>query len=115
MKSSFPLKPNQLNRLLAIAKEGGDTDTQEEILSRKCSVRKNKSDVKLPVWIGRYKITRMLGEGGMGIVYQAVQEHPVKRTVALKVIKPGMDSKQVIIRFENELQTLASLEHPNIA
>jgi len=115
MKSSFPLKPNQLNRLLAIAKESDDTDAQKEIHSRESSVLKDKSDSKLPDWIGRYKITRMLGEGGMGIVYQAVQEHPVKRTVALKVIKPGMDSMQVIIRFENELQTLALLDHPNIA
>ena len=113
MKSSFPLKPDQLNRLLAIAKESNDTDTQKEI--RESTICKDKSGAKLPDWIGRYKITRMLGEGGMGIVYRAVQEHPVKRTVALKVIKPGMDSMQVIIRFKNELQTLASLDHQNIA
>jgi tetratricopeptide (TPR) repeat protein len=113
MKPSFPLKPNQLSRLLAIVKESDKTDTQKEI--RESSVPMDKSCAKLPDWIGRYKITRMLGKGGMGIVYQAAQEHPVKRTVALKVIKPGMDSMQVIIRFENELQTLASLDHQNIA
>ena len=100
MKPSFPLKPNQLSRLLAIVKESDKTDTQKEI--RESSVPMDKSCAKLPDWIGRYKITRMLGKGGMGIVYQAAQEHPVKRTVALKVIKPGMDSMQVIIRFENE-------------
>jgi len=57
----------------------------------------------------------MLGEGGMGIVYLAQQEQPIKRRVALKVIKPGMDSKRVIARFDAERQTLALLDHPNIA
>ncbi|MFC1637009.1 protein kinase [Planctomycetota bacterium] len=57
----------------------------------------------------------VLGEGGFGIVFQAEQVEPVKRQVALKVIKPGMDSKQVIARFESERQALALLEHPNIA
>jgi len=65
--------------------------------------------------IGRYKLLRILGEGGYGIVYLAEQQRPVKRRVALKVIKPGMDSKQVIARFEAERQALALLDHPNIA
>jgi len=65
--------------------------------------------------IGRYKLVSILGEGGMGIVYLAEQTQPIKRRVALKVIKPGMDSSQVIARFEAERQTLALLEHPNIA
>jgi serine/threonine protein kinase len=65
--------------------------------------------------IGRYKLVRVLGEGGMGIVYLAEQEHPIKRQVALKIIKPGMDTKQVIARFEAERQALALLDHPNIA
>ena len=65
--------------------------------------------------IGRYKLLRILGEGGYGIVYFAEQQRPVKRRVALKVIKPGMDSKQVIARFEAERQALALLDHPNIA
>ena len=65
--------------------------------------------------IGPYKLLRKLGEGGMGVVYLARQEHPLKRQVALKIIKPGMDSKQIIARFEAERQALALLDHPNIA
>ena len=62
-----------------------------------------------------YEILRVLGEGGMGVVYLARQEVPVQRQVALKIVKPGMDSKQVITRFEAERQALALLYHPNIA
>jgi serine/threonine protein kinase/WD40 repeat protein len=65
--------------------------------------------------IGPYKIREQIGEGGMGVVYVAEQTEPVKRRVALKVIKPGMDSKQVIARFEAERQALAMMDHPNIA
>ncbi len=65
--------------------------------------------------IGPYKLLSVLGEGGFGIVYRAEQKEPVRRQVALKVIKPGMDSKQVIARFEAERQALALLDHPNIA
>ncbi len=65
--------------------------------------------------IGPYKLLRILGEGGYGIVYLAEQQRPVKRRVALKIIKPGMDTKQVIARFEAERQALALLDHPNIA
>jgi serine/threonine protein kinase len=57
----------------------------------------------------------LFGEGGMGVVYMAEQEHPVRRRVALKIIKPGMDSGQVIARFEAERQALAMMDHPNIA
>jgi non-specific serine/threonine protein kinase/serine/threonine-protein kinase len=64
--------------------------------------------------IDRYLLQSILGEGGMGIVYLAEQQEPVKRQVALKVIKPGMDSKQVIARFEAEKQALALVQHPNI-
>jgi serine/threonine protein kinase/tetratricopeptide (TPR) repeat protein len=65
--------------------------------------------------IGPYKLLQQIGEGGMGIVYMAEQTHPVQRKVALKVIKPGMDSKQVIARFEAERQALALMDHVNIA
>jgi len=65
--------------------------------------------------VGRYKLLNILGEGGCGIVYLAEQRRPVKRRVALKVIKPGMDTKQVIARFEAERQALALLDYPNIA
>src|SRR3989441_10524868 len=65
--------------------------------------------------IGRYKLRENLGEGGCGVVYVAEQEEPVRRRVALKVIKLGMDTKQVVARFEAERQALAMMDHPNIA
>jgi Tol biopolymer transport system component/tetratricopeptide (TPR) repeat protein len=65
--------------------------------------------------IGRYQLVRVLGEGGMGVIYLAQQEHPVKRQVALKIIKPGMDSRRVLARFAAEQQALALMEHPHIA
>ena len=65
--------------------------------------------------IGRYELLELIGEGGMGLVYLAGQKTPVKRQVALKIIKPGMDSRQIIARFEAEKQMLALLDHPNIA
>ena len=65
--------------------------------------------------IGRYQLLELVGEGGMGLVYLAEQKEPVRRKVALKIIKPGMDSRQVIARFESERQTLAVLDHPTIA
>jgi serine/threonine protein kinase/Tfp pilus assembly protein PilF len=66
-------------------------------------------------FVGPYKLLQKLGEGGMGTVYVAEQEHPVKRSVALKIIKAGMDSAHVIARFEQERQALALMDHPNIA
>jgi hypothetical protein len=65
--------------------------------------------------IGRYRLERKLGEGGCGTVYQAEQEEPVRRKVALKIIKLGMDTKNVIARFGAERQALAMMDHPNIA
>jgi serine/threonine protein kinase/tetratricopeptide (TPR) repeat protein len=65
--------------------------------------------------IGPYKLLEQIGEGGMGLVFVAEQQHPVRRRVALKIIKPGMDSRQVIARFEAERQALAMMDHPNIA
>jgi serine/threonine protein kinase len=65
--------------------------------------------------IGPYKLLQQIGEGGCGIVYMAEQEQPIRRRVALKVIKPGMDTRQVIARFEAERQALAMMDHPNIA
>src|SRR6478736_2141632 len=66
-------------------------------------------------YIGRYKLLEQIGEGGCGIVYMAAQEDPIRRRVALKVIKLGMDTRQVIARFEAERQALALMDHPNIA
>jgi WD40 repeat protein/serine/threonine protein kinase len=65
--------------------------------------------------IGPYKLLEQIGEGGFGVVYMAEQEHPIRRRVAVKVIKPGIDTRQVIARFEAERQALALMEHENIA
>ncbi|HZJ15524.1 MAG TPA: serine/threonine-protein kinase [Chthoniobacteraceae bacterium] len=66
-------------------------------------------------WIGNYKLLQQIGEGGFGVVWMAEQEKPVRRRVALKIIKMGMDTKEVIARFEQERQALAMMDHPNIA
>src|SRR3990172_7307670 len=65
--------------------------------------------------IGPYKLLQEIGQGGMGVVYMAEQKEPVQRRVALKIIKPGMDTRQVVARFEAERQALAMMDHPNIA
>src|SRR6266446_2693830 len=65
--------------------------------------------------IGPYKLLEQIGEGGFGVVFMAEQQEPIRRKVALKVLKPGMDTRQVIARFEAERQALALMDHPNIA
>ena len=65
--------------------------------------------------LGRYKLLERIGEGGCGVVYVAEQTEPVRRRVAVKVVKLGMDTKQVVARFEAERQALAMMDHPNIA
>jgi serine/threonine protein kinase/Tfp pilus assembly protein PilF len=70
---------------------------------------------RLGMQIGPYKLLQQIGEGGMGVVYMAEQEQPLRRRVAIKIIKPGMDSRQVIARFEAERQALSLMDHPNIA
>jgi eukaryotic-like serine/threonine-protein kinase len=82
---------------------------------------KSHATVVLPITekvgdkIGRYRLMEKIGEGGYGIVYVAEQEEPVRRRVALKVIKLGMDTREVVARFEAERQALAMMDHPNIA
>ncbi len=68
-----------------------------------------------PEYIGEFEIVRKLGEGGMGVVYHARQTHPIRREIALKVVKPGLDSRMVLARFESERLALAMMNHPNIA
>src|SRR6266487_1979299 len=84
------------------------------------TLEKEGSEPLLPAehagdWIGRYKLLQQIGEGGYGVVYLAQQEEPVRLQVALKVIKLGMDTKQVVARFEAERHALALMDHPNIA
>jgi eukaryotic-like serine/threonine-protein kinase len=75
----------------------------------------NQSERMESKLIGRYKLLEQIGEGGFGIVYMAEQQEPVRRKVALKLLKPGMDTRQVIARFEAERQALALMDHPHIA
>jgi non-specific serine/threonine protein kinase/serine/threonine-protein kinase len=93
-------------------KRDNKSPNEEELPSTASSVG---SEFKPGKRIGSYKLLRIVGEGGFALVYLAEQEKPVRRRVALKVIKPGMDSKQVISRFEAERQALALLNHPNVA
>jgi serine/threonine protein kinase len=102
-------KPERLKELLSLGlEESTDQETQSssplDLFIEKPGSR-----------IGCYELKRVLGEGAMAVVYLAQQQQPVKRQVALKIIKPGMDSKAIIARFEAERQALALLDHPNIA
>jgi hypothetical protein len=110
--SIFGAEPDDLKRLVSFGLEADDphaeadtpaTASVDELLERPGAR------------IGRYKLLRVLGEGGMGVVYLAQQEEPVRREVALKVVKAGMDSVCVIARFETEQQALALMEHPHVA
>ena len=136
------MSPRSKDEIFNTAAEIGDADERNAYLDRACSDdsslraeidelldhdRANDSlldrtapgvgstDKDLNSQIGPYKVREKIGEGGMGIVYVAEQSEPVQRKVALKVIKPGMDTKEVIARFEAERQALAFMEHPNIA
>lgn len=83
--------------------------------ARRASIQMARDFEEMPETLGPYRILDELGEGGMSVVYLAEQSEPVKRTVALKVIRPGMDTREVIARFESERQALAVMDHPNIA
>src|SRR4051812_20295615 len=72
-------------------------------------------ELRHPAQIGPYHVLQLIGEGGMGLIYRAEQRSPIHRVVAIKVIKAGMDSEQVIARFESERQALAMMNHVNVA
>lgn len=99
-------------RILKNAEPGGSFMAQPAVDLSRTTVL---SSIEFGGQIGRYRLMEHLGEGGMGVVFVAEQVEPVRRRVALKVIKPGMDSKQVIARFEAERQALALMDHTNIA
>jgi WD40 repeat protein/serine/threonine protein kinase len=128
-ESVFGIEPEQLNELLSVGEDefDGSVSQSERPPSRenRPSGEKSKSPespaamnafVEQPgSWVGPYKLLSVLGEGGMGIAYLAEQKQPMRRKVAIKVVKPGMDSRRVVSRFEAERQALALLDHPNIA
>src|SRR6201999_1666090 len=96
-------------------------DQVGDFLEKPPNTPRAQADAKIAVaekpgdYIGSYKLLQQIGEGGCGIVFMAEQTQPVHRRVALKVIKPGMDTKNVIARFKAERQALALMDHPNIA
>jgi hypothetical protein len=96
----------------------GTTFTYQGRVTDKATMKLDLSDAPdeaVGQTLGRYKLMERLGEGGCGVVYVAEQTQPVRRRVALKVIKLGMDTKAVVARFEAERQALAMMDHPNIA
>jgi len=103
-------EPGQLRRLFSIGLDESPSEQQKDGMAS-LDIFMEKPGSR----IDRYKLLSVLGEGGMGIVYLAEQHQPIKRQVAVKIIKPGMDSKRVIARFEAERQALALLDHANIA
>lgn len=108
----FGAEPDGLRRLITSGLEADDAEAGAELPGAASVVGLMEGP---GTTIGPYKLLHVLGEGGMGIVYLAEQEGAIRRQVALKIIKPGMDSRRVIARFETERQVLALLDHPGIA
>src|SRR5258705_12205376 len=115
----------QVEGLLALSQGSGDffnecapaleaqpADADQVLSAGEAALGANAPETKA---IGRYKLLQRIGEGGCGVVYMAEQEEPIRRRVALKIIKLGMDTRNVIARFEAERQALALMDHPNIA
>ena len=103
------------NKVDALLRENADDSFLEAPAVENNDTLPDAPTEALGTVIGRYKILQPIGEGGFGTVYMAEQKEPVKRRVALKIIKLGMDTKQVVARFEAERQALAMMDHPNIA
>ena len=122
-QSSFELPPAAREEYLRTA--CGDDDTLRARVERLLEAHDRAAQetfepVKLPCEsvpdvIGPYELVGILGEGGMGVVYEAEQRHPIRRRVALKIVKLGMDTRQVIARFMSERQALATMDHPGVA
>ena len=112
--------PNSARRVERMLAAHADAGSFLESPSRRRRLRLPRHDHR-PITeqpgtvIGPYKLLQQIGEGGMGVVFMAEQTEPIQRTVALKIIKPGMDTRQVIARFEAERQAVAMMDHPNIA
>ncbi|MEP6872721.1 MAG: serine/threonine-protein kinase, partial [Anaerolineaceae bacterium] len=101
----------ELGGIAALLQKCGNETVPPEIEAELACSRREEGGER----IGNYKLLEQIGEGGFGIVWMAEQIEPVRRRVALKIIKVGMDTKEVIARFEQERQALAMMDHPNIA
>jgi serine/threonine protein kinase/tetratricopeptide (TPR) repeat protein len=110
-----PVLRARLEALLAAHEQPAAELAGEAVSTVKVEPIKEPLDEAVGQTLGRYKLLERVGEGGCGVVYVAEQTEPVRRRVALKVIKLGMDTKQVVARFEAERQALAMMDHPNIA
>jgi serine/threonine protein kinase/Flp pilus assembly protein TadD len=102
-------------RVSALLRAHEESQTFLESPPRMLAAAGDHSNVEVPSRIGPYKLREKIGEGGMGVVYVAEQTEPVRRKLALKIIKPGMGSRDVVARFEAERQALAMMDHPHIA
>jgi len=109
--------PDLRNKIEALlrAHEGAHGFLESPALETQVSLGESPLSEGPGTVIGRYKLLEKIGEGGMAVVYMAEQEEPIRRKVAFKIIKLGMDTRQVIARFEAERQALALMDHPNIA
>jgi tetratricopeptide (TPR) repeat protein len=113
--AAYDRPPGALDRPLGADPEATDALDARSVLSPPPGATPGGPSLIDTIIADRYKIRQEIGEGGMGTVYLAEQLRPVRRQVALKLIKPGMDSRNVLARFESERQALALMEHPNIA
>jgi len=104
----------RVERLLRAHREAGASETTSAGAGSGVGLAGGEA-AEAPDTIGVYRVVRTLGEGGMGVVYEGAQEAPIRRRVAIKLIKPGMDSREVVRRFEMERQALALMNHPGIA
>src|SRR5437867_1491854 len=110
-----PALRKKIDSLLVAYEKGSDSLDDLTIKTSRDEAGRIGTDCAPNSVIGRYKLLEKIGEGGFGVVYLAEQNEPVKRRVALKIIKLGMDTRQVVARFEAERQALALMDHPNIA
>lgn len=105
----------RVEALLLAHREGAAVLDQPPAELTRAAAQTKSDEARIGDRIGRYRLLELIGEGGCGMVFLAEQQEPVVRRVALKIIKPGMDTQAVIARFEAERQALARMEHPNIA
>jgi serine/threonine protein kinase len=105
----------EVNRLLVCAAKAEEFFGEASTVMGHLAQRHHSGIEKLGDQIGNYKLVERLGEGGFGVVWRGSQTHPIKREVAIKVIKAGMDTREVLARFKGEREALSRMDHPNIA